>query len=411
MAPLKYWIWLSALKGIGAKTAVKLLDRFGTPEQVYFARESEYEEIEWLTSRERSALLDKDLSKARYALDMCEQNGVRIMTAADTDYPSRLKSISDPPLVLYIKGRFPYVDEEAAIAIVGTRKCTPYGIRAAEKIGYEIASSGGVVVTGLARGIDSAAAAGALRAGGRVIGVLGCGIDIVYPSENAKLFADVAASGAIVTEYLPGTPALSENFPVRNRILSGLSVASVVIEAPKRSGALITASRALDQGRDVFVVPGNIDSPASAGSNRLLHEGAYPALCGWDIMEPYAAMYPEKVRRNDLRKTSPLDDSGVQKLVSQQLPSKKPEKTDDRKIVDKPKTEEYIDLKKQLESLDAEELAVVSAIPQDETHVDDIIDTSGLPASKVLSALTMLELKGYVTQKSGKRFTLNIREK
>jgi DNA processing protein len=215
------------------------------------------------------------------------------MTLHDGDYPARLTNIPDPPLVLYIRGRLPALDEEAAVAVVGTRSCTPYGLKAAERIGYELARHGCLVVSGLARGIDSAAAKGTLRAGGRVVGVVGSGLDIVYPPENKKLFDDVAAVGAIVSEYPPGSPAAPRHIPQRNTVMSGLSVGVTVIEAPEKSGALITATHALEQGRDVFAIPGNVDSPACKGSNNLLREGAVLVTTGREIAEEYAALFPD----------------------------------------------------------------------------------------------------------------------
>lgn len=181
--------------------------------------------------------------------------------------------------------------------MVGTRDCTPYGVSCAEKLGHGLAAGGAVVVSGLARGIDSAALRGALRAGGTVAAVLGNGTDVIYPPENQYLYEDVAAAGALVSEYPPGTPPDGRHFPVRNRILSGLSLAALVVEAPERSGALITAGTALEQGRDVFAVPGPIDAPASVGCNRLIRDGAGLASDAWDILREYEARFPDKLRR------------------------------------------------------------------------------------------------------------------
>jgi DNA processing protein len=262
MAALKYWVWLASLQSVRTVTLKRLVDWFGSPELVFFADDKTYEEIPGLLKQEIAALSEKNLHDAKKTLDDCETYGFRIMTLHDGDYPARLKNIPDPPLVLYIRGRLPALDEEAAVAVVGTRSCTPYGLKAAERIGYELARHGCLVVSGLARGIDSAAAKGTLRAGGRVVGVVGSGLDIVYPPENKKLFDDVAAVGAIVSEYPPGSPAAPGHFPQRNRVMSGLSGGVTVIEAPEKSGALITATHALEQGRDVFAIPGNVDSPA-----------------------------------------------------------------------------------------------------------------------------------------------------
>lgn len=407
MSKLKYWIWLSSVSGVRPATAKRLLDAFGSPEKIFFARESEYRELEFLSSQDIRGLSKKNFEEVHRIMDVCLERDYRILTISDTEYPERLKNIFDPPLLLYINGRLPVVDEEAAVAVVGTRKCSVYGIRAAERIGYEVSKAGGLVVSGLALGIDSAAARGALRAGGKVIGVIGSGLDVIYPAENRLLFEDVSHSGAVISEYPPGTPALGGNFPRRNRILSGISLGTCVVEAPKHSGALITASRALEQGRDIFAVPGNIDSAVCEGSNHLLKEGAVPVTSGWDIIEEYKHLYPQKLGRAQSKKFRPLDEIEEKKLVERVSPGTGDLPVSAKKVIDKDKNVEYIDLMKQLDDLSEDELAVVSILTE-EMHVDDIIELSGLPAARVLSALTMLELQGYVLQHSGKRFSLNV---
>ena len=274
MAALKYWIWLAEKRGVRRQTKLALTQRFETPEELYYAETDEVLLTEGITREEAAALEDKDLRRAEEILEVCERQDYRILTIADAAYPRRLRNIFDPPILLYCRGRLPLMDEEAAIAVVGTRSYTPYGALCAGKLGGQLAAGGAVIVTGLAYGIDSLAARAALRNGGRVLGVLGCGLDVVYPRGSEELYEDVAAAGALITEYAPGTLPLSGNFPVRNRILSGLSVAVLVVEAPERSGALITAGTALEQGREVFAVPGPIDAPGSVGCNRLLRDGA-----------------------------------------------------------------------------------------------------------------------------------------
>ena len=284
MAALKYWIWLAEKRGVRRQTKLALTQRFETPEELYYAEEDEVLLTEGITREEAAALEDKDLRRAEAILETCERRDYRILTIADAGYPRRLRNIFDPPILLYCRGRLPLIDEEAAIAVVGTRSYTPYGALCAGKLGGQLAAGGAVIVTGLAHGIDSLAARAALRNGGRVLGVLGCGLDVVYPRGSEELYEDVAAAGALITEYAPGTLPLSGNFPVRNRILSGLSVAVLVVEAPERSGALITANTALEQGREVFAVPGPIDAPGSAGCNRLLRDGAGLVSEGWDLL-------------------------------------------------------------------------------------------------------------------------------
>ncbi|MCL2402168.1 MAG: DNA-protecting protein DprA, partial [Oscillospiraceae bacterium] len=231
MSSLKYWVWLSSVSGVSAAVAGILLRRFETPEQIYYADASEFKEI-GIKPADISLLSRKNIEFANRILSKCEEKHFRIITLQDVEYPDRLRNIYDPPIVLYIRGTLPVIDEEAAVAIVGTRSSTPPGIAVSERIGYELARYGLLVVSGLARGIDSAAAKGALRGGGRVLGVLGCGLDVVYPSENEDLYDDVTKSGAIISEYPPGTPPHGGNFPVRNRILSGVSLGVAVVEAP-----------------------------------------------------------------------------------------------------------------------------------------------------------------------------------
>ncbi|SHH63733.1 DNA processing protein [Sporobacter termitidis DSM 10068] len=402
MASLKYWVWLSTRPGVGAGAANRLLEWFGTPEQVFFADEKSYADIPSLRKNDLAALGDKNLLAAKKALEACEENGYRIVTLFDGDYPARLRNIPDPPVVLYVRGRLPVMDEEAAVAVVGTRSCTPYGTKAAERMGYELARHGCLVVSGLARGVDSCAALGALRAGGRVVGVIGSGLDIVYPPENGQLFEDVASTGAIISEYAPGTPVAGEHFPQRNRIMSGVSVGVAVIEAPLKSGALITASHALEQGRDVFALPGNVDSPACEGSNRLLREGAVPVMSGKDIAEEYEGLYPDKIQFG--REKVPLGAQQAERLVAGVSARKRQKPA--KKEIDNDNTVEYIDLVRLKERLSADEFRIISAIGPHARHIDEIIGESGLSAGAVLSALTMLELDGYVEQSKGKYFKL-----
>lgn len=296
MSGLKYWLWLSTLHGIGPVTARKLIDYFGSPKSVYFARDKHYAEAGICEKAELEALENKNLDRAARIWRDCDELDIRILTMHDADYPQRLANIYDPPIVLYIKGRLPAIDDEVVIAMVGTREATPYGLRVAERLAFEVAKGGGIIVSGLAEGIDTMAVLGALRAGGRPLAVLGTGLDVYYPQKNRLLQEDVAQAGALISEYPPGTQPVRTNFPARNRIISGLSLGVTIVEAPKKSGALITAARALEQGRDLFVVPGNIDSPACKGSNELLKDNcALAVTSGYDILREYEAAYPQKL--------------------------------------------------------------------------------------------------------------------
>ena len=386
MAELKYWVWLASVTGLGALTCKKLLDRFASPDRVFYADEQEYDELDFLTKDAKAALMKKDLHRAVSIIDDSLRRGWTVLTVSDAIYPERLRCISDPPIVLYVRGRLPAMDQEVAVAVVGTRNCTDYGRKSARRIGNELARCGCVVVTGLAKGIDTAAAKGALYAGGRVIGVLGCGLDVIYPRENEALYDAVAENGALVTEYPPGTPPASGNFPVRNRIISGLSLGVTVVEAPLRSGASITAGLALDQGKDVFVVPGNIDSYASQGSNRLLREGAYAVTGGVDIAAEYERFYPNKIRL--------IDDEQLEKPTpeEQKAPSEQPaEEVKKRTLPD---------------DLTEEQKRICKALLDGPKHVDEIIEAASLPAGEVTAQLTMMQIEELIISQDGNYFRL-----
>ena len=297
MAGLKYWVWLSECRGLTNRSRALLLDHFGSPEDVYYADEAEYALVEGLSKKQLELLADKSTDGADKILGDCQRLGLRILTMQDADYPARLRGIFEPPCLLYVKGTLPAFDEEVAVAMVGTRACTPYGTQSAEKIAYGLAKQGALVVSGAARGIDSAAHRGALRAGGVTVAVLGNGLDVVYPEENAGLYRDIAATGALLSEYPPGTAAEGWHFPIRNRIISGLSLGVVVVEAASRSGTLITSRLALEQGREVYAVPGAALSGQSLGCQELVRQGAKPVFAPEDVLEDLAG---------------PLRDFGVQ---------------------------------------------------------------------------------------------------
>lgn len=414
MSSIVYWIWL-AEKHLSYKPRQALFERFGDPKGVFFAERSQLTEL-GIGGEALESLLDKSLREAERIVYRCAEEDISIITMQDAVYPECLRNIPDPPCVLYVKGHLPAVDTEPVIAVVGTRKCSPYGAKIARDMGFEIASKGGIVCTGLAEGIDSRAAEGALMAGGWVIGVLGTAINEVFPRFNGRLFADVASTGAIVSEYPPGFPGSKLAFPMRNRIIAGLSLGVVVPEAPIRSGALITANYALEYGRDVFACPANVDSPAGRGSNNLLRDGATFAENGWDVLREYASRFPDKISEKG-RGTVPEEmhapeENSPDKVKHDAKPiENKPGKgffklrVPVRRAKAAPAAEA---LKEQLAGLTENQLKIVSAIKKPSMHVDDIIDLSALPAATVLSELTMLQIKGFVTQEAGKRFTLNI---
>lgn len=385
---LKYWVWLAEL-GLSVPFRLALLRQFGTPEAVFFAEEEEILLTEGVTREQAALLKNHDLGAANRILADCERLNLRILTIQDAEYPNRLRNIYDPPCLLYMKGRLPLFDEEMAVAVVGTRKCTPYGTACGEKLGYDLTRGGAIVVSGLAAGVDAAASRGALRSGGVTVGVAGCGLDIRYPAENRDLYDDIAAAGVLLSEYPPGSPPDGWHFPVRNRILSGLCVATVVVEAPLRSGALITAGTALEQGRDVFAVPGPIDAPASMGCNRLIRDGGAGIVTeAWDVLREYTERFPEKLRQLESRKAPEV--RGYQ--ARQKTPEPRPVPPD-----------------VEPDGLTDDQIALLQILPAEEPALaDDLIDRSGIPARRVLSALTVLEIDGLVRQHSGKRYTRTV---
>jgi DNA processing protein len=345
-----YWIGFTLIKGIGAVRFQRLLDRFGDGESAWKAAPADLagaglnlKMIERLVSVREKV----DLS---LIWDQIHSKGIRVLTWMDELYPQRLKEIEQPPPVLYMRGELSQEDTWA-VAIVGTRRVTPYGRQVTEEIASFLAANGVTIISGLARGVDAIAHNAALRAGGRTLAVLGSGVDKIYPPENRAMADQIMQHGAVLSDYVPGTPPESTNFPPRNRIISGLSMAVVVIEAGETSGALITAEFAAEQGREVFAVPGNILAPQSKGTNKLIQRGAHPLLSASDIME---ALNLTRV--------------GHHKAARKALP------------------------------VDEVESKLYEAIGEEPIHVDEIRNLTGLPVEKVSATLVMMELKGMVRQ-------------
>lgn len=407
---LKYWLWLVGCKGIGPRMALSVLTYFGSPEQAYFADEAEYAMIPELTRAQIAGLRQKDLSECEKILDDCARLGIHILTYQDAAYPERLRNIPDPPMVLYYKGTIPPVDDTPTIAMVGSRKATPYGLLQAKKFGYQLSSCGAIVVSGMARGIDTLSLEGALTAGSPVVGVLGCGIDRIYPPENGGLYRDVIAHGCLLSEYPPGTAPDARNFPVRNRIMSGLANGVLVVEAGPKSGSLITASRALEQGRDVFAIPSNLDVEVGEGNNRLLREGAILATSGQDVLREYIHQFPERITLRAGGENLTLLPRDLERSEEKRVPKVAQTATfpggTDKKSVDNGTNRSYIDLEAKKEELSQDEWAVASLLSAKPVHVDELIESSQLTAAQALSALTLLELKGIAVRMPGRRYQL-----
>lgn len=386
---LKYWVWLSELKGLRNQTRLALLRRFGDPESIFYADADELLLTDGVERSQLKLLENHDLAPADRILADCQRLDIRLLTLSDAAYPGRLKNIYDPPALLYCKGRLPLLDDLLCVAVVGTRDCTPYGVACAEKLGFGLASGGAAVVSGLAKGIDAAAIRGALRAGGVTVGVVGNGLDVYYPHESRYLYEDVASAGILLSEYPPGTEPASGHFPVRNRIISGLSLAALVVEAPEKSGALITAATALEQGRDVFAVPGPIDAPASVGCNCLIRDGAGLVSDASDILREYEGRFVLNLKES---REQP-ETLGYQARTA---PEPKP-------------VAPTLSLRHSDAELTDDQIAVLKALSDTEPmQVDDLTELVEIPTRRVLSALTVLEIDQYVAQHPGKRYTRTV---
>lgn len=401
---LIHWLWYSLRTGIHNRDKMALLERFRSAEDIFSATAADYFRA-GLPKATAAALQDKDLSQARKIMAECEQMGIGIISFGDAQYPSRLKYIADPPMVLYYKGKLPDFEETATVGVVGTRKASLYGLQVAKRLGFQIGTCGGMVVSGMAEGIDGYATKGALLAGGKVLGVLGSGVDVVYPAKNKALFAQMECFGCLISEYPPGTPPYKWNFPQRNRIISGMSNGVLIVEAPEKSGALITARAALEQGRDVFVVPGNIDVATCMGSNALLREGATAVSHGWDILSEYAQMYDGALALRNIPEPAPDEEKPSLKVAQRPaLPARKPEKK--KKPIDNGINVAYSDKKDKLSGLSDAEQKLVNLLLEGEQLVDDVIAGAGLPVAQAKAMLTMLEIKGVIASLPGGRLTL-----
>lgn len=345
-----YWVGFHLVRGLGPARFRRLLEHFGDLETAWRATPQD-----WMAAGLSEDLVQRIATLRRQVnpealLERWHRQGIRVLTWDDPAYPERLRHIAQSPPVLYLRGTLE-PEDDWAVAVVGTRKVTAYGRQVTTELAEVLARHGVTVVSGLARGVDGLAHRTALRCGGRTLAVLGSGIDKVYPPEHRRLAEEIVAQGALISDYPPGTPPEASNFPPRNRIIAGLSLAVVVVEAGRESGALITAAFAAEQGREVFAVPGNIYAPQSQGTNWLLRQGAYPLLQPQDVLE--ALQLSLLPLQQEARRTLPQDPT---------------------------------------------ERAVLEQLGSQPVHIDEICARTGLPASQVMATLTMMELKGLVRQ-------------
>ena len=348
---LEFWVATSAIPGVGTATFAYLLKKFKRLQKFWEAPDSEIQKLKLDSKTRESIIKFRNEVSPRLYLDTVYERGIKVVSVVDRDYPANLRSISDAPPVLYFRGTL-LPEDDLAIAVVGARFATSYGRQVTEKFVYELVASNLAIVSGLARGIDSFAHRAALEAGGRTIAVLGSGVDTIYPPENKKLAEDIVKNGALVSEFPLGFPSVPSNFPARNRIISGLSLGVLVTEAAEDSGSLITAGQAAEQGREVFAVPGAIFGKMSRGTNNLIKEGVHPATEASDILQILE----------------------IERKAQQQTRNKKLETSKMGK-----------DQKKILDLLDGSS-----------KHIDLIARESGLSIDKVSSALSLMELSGFV---------------
>lgn len=386
---LVYWVWFSELN-IPLAEKHRLLSQYGDPESLYHT-----------TAIKRE---DKELAAAEEILHKCKEKAISILPMDDPAYPFRLRNTPDAPILLYYKGILPDWDVAPLIGVVGTRKASGYGLQVAHQMGYQIAQCGGIVVSGGASGIDAAAMQGALDAGRPVIGVLGCGVDVVYPRSNRKLFEDLLENGCLISEYPPETQGIPWHFPARNRIISGVANGTLIVEAPEKSGALITARLALEQGRDVFVVPGNINTLSCEGSNGLLQEGAMPVFSGWDVVRNYEVLYPGRLQKAVKSPSSTLETAPAKVAQPVQIPKLREDRR--KKIIDNQENSTYSVLENKKPALSDEEQAVLAQLTRDPVEASEVIAKLEMTSGKVMSVLTTLTIKGLAAKHSGGRFSL-----
>lgn len=393
-----YWIWL--LRTLGPAAVLEdIIQVFGSARGLYEAGRNEWRLSGLLSAKQMDALAKFSPSESGGVMKACVENGWQIVTPDSLEYPQRLRNLRNFPPILFVHGDAGVLREEVMLSIVGTRKASNYGLRVASLLSGALSRAGAVLVSGGALGIDSAAHMGALRAGGKTIAVLGCGLGTNYLRENAGMRAEIARSGAVISEFLPFSPASRTTFPLRNRIISGLSLGTVVVEAGEHSGSLITARCAMEQDRDVFAVPGDIISSAFTGANKLIHDGAKPVFTPLDILEEYVYTYQSKLKIDGAERTlgEMLRESGGLRGTSAAAKQAKPSDTQIPAPAPKATLPQTVSSKAQ---------AVYNALVPGELHIDELSSRVQLPVGVCLAALTELELCGCAELTQGKKYRI-----
>jgi DNA processing protein len=367
------WVALNLVRGIGPRTANLLIDRFGTPSQIFAAARLDLEACDLKPATVHELHNSDLLERAAAEVERVDQLGGRLITRHDHDYPPSLNELFDPPIVLYVRGDLQTVLARPCLAVVGSRRASTYGMNTAERLSRDLAARGLTIISGLARGIDAAAHRGALEATGSTVAVIGTGIETTYPKEHAPLAAEILERGAIVSEFPLETPPLAQNFPYRNRVLSGLCWGVLVVEAAEHSGSLITARLAAEQGREVFAVPGQITSANSFGPNLLIQDGAKLVQSWGDVVEEFPRQLKEAILGRE--PTTRMGRPGPLQPVFDEI------------------------------DLSAGERAVLAKLsPDTAVQIDELLATCGLRSAEVMSALLELEMKDRIKQLPGKAF-------
>ncbi|MGM9680001.1 MAG: DNA-processing protein DprA [Eubacteriales bacterium] len=418
MVDIKYWVWLSLCVQPGSKVGDQLLLAYSADAmKIYEADEESLRSVDGLDPQVIPALLDKSLDESEKIIEYCMVNNIGILPYDSPHYPSRLRRIERAPVLLYYRGRLIDFDDQVEIAAVGTRTFTEYGRREAYRICRDMALGGAVIVSGMARGIDSFCHRGALDVGAHTIAVLGCGINKVYPPEHDKLMNEIIEHGTVFSEYRPFTDPIGSNFPIRNRIISGLSLGTLVIEADRKSGALITAKYALRQGRDIFALPGKIGDANSQGTNELIQKGAKMVQGAEDILGEYEFFYPHRISIDKLPKFSRFHLNSIWKKKDEQRKAAEKQAvekaadtpkqtTNTALVVPTPKPDEKDTAPTDYSSyrLSTDQQAILNAMSFETSITPDSLASDALPVSRILSALTVLEIKGLVQKLPGNKF-------
>lgn len=406
MTNCEYWIWLQRTLGFAAKID-DLINYYGSAKTLYEAGSYNWRISGLFSASQINKLSKYSPSESGKIMKACSENHWDIITPDDSEYPPLLREICNFPAVLYVDGDSRLLSDRMFISMVGTRKASAYGVNVARLLAAELSKTGLTVVSGAALGIDSASHMGAVNSGFKTVAVLGCGFGTGYLRENEALRREIARNGALITEYPPFYEAARHTFPTRNRIISGMSLGTVVIEAGERSGSLITARLAAEQNRDVFAVPGDVFSSSFTGANKLIHDGAKPIFTAADVAEEYAGIYPDKIKLEGadipLSRLMPKSDifvlDGINTPVQEKDKKKKTEKEN------KPEQEKFDEqgIKALPDDLSANAKAVYGAI-DGETEFDDAVRASGLPAFKVMTAVTELEMRELIEVLPGRKY-------